>query len=242
MLVPTSLDDLAKTLQLGQRELVSLVGGGGKTTSLFALGAQMSGRVVLTTTTKMGSERTGEVPVLVNPSMSDVVGSLSSVSPLLVWGGVDGRKALGVDPAVCDTWFASETIDSIVVEADGSRKRPFKAPLAYEPVVPRSTTLLVACIGSSALGQVIAECCQRPDRVSAIARCEVTDRLTPERAAIVLTHQDGSQKARPSRSRFVVAAHRVGPAQEQVVAALATAVAAIDQTVDVVAVREEPQP
>lgn len=240
MLLKTTLEDLAETLQLGGNELVSLVGGGGKTTSLFAIGAQLHGRVLLTTTTKMGSERTGEVPVLVNPSVVEVFDSLTESSPLLVWAGVDGRKAIGVEPDLCNTWFASEMIDSVVVEADGSRKRPFKAPLEYEPVVPSSTTLLVACIGSSALGQIIEECCQRPERVAALAGCEVTDRLTPERAAVVLTHDDGSKKLRPSQARFIIAAHRVGSAQQEFVTALAEAVSKIDHTIDVVAVAEEP--
>ena len=52
-----SLGSLAESLKLdqeGERHLISLVGGGGKTTLLHALGNQLLGRTVLTTTTKMG--------------------------------------------------------------------------------------------------------------------------------------------------------------------------------------------
>ncbi len=236
MLLQTSLDDLSKTLELGDRELISLVGGGGKTTSLFSLGAQLPGKVVLTTTTKMGSERTGDAAVLIRPPVSTLVDHLDAESPVLVWEGVDGRKALGVDPGLCDEWFATQGIDSVVVEADGSRKRPFKAPLRYEPVVPASTTVLVACIGASALGEIIGDCCQRPDQVAAIAECGTHDILTPQRAAAVLTHTNGSMKSRPSAARFVVAAHRVKPHQHDRVAQLAEAVAAHNPAIDVVAV------
>ncbi len=236
MLISTPLADLATNLHLGDNELVSLVGGGGKTTSLFRLGSQLRGRVVLTTTTKMGSERTGEIPVLIRPDLPLLVEHIQRESPLLVWENVDGRMALGVQPETCDTWFGSPMVDSVVVEADGSRKRPFKAPLAYEPVVPSRTTVLIACIGAGALGQVIAECCQRPDRVAALADCATSDILTPERAAAVLTHQDGSMKARPENARFVVAAHRVEPGQQEMVERLAEAVSEIDPTTDVLAV------
>ena len=236
LLVETTLDDLAAGLGLGTSEVVSLVGGGGKTTSLFSLGALLPGAVVLTTTTKMGSERTGEVPVLVNPQLGELTEQVGAKSPVLVWAGVDGRKALGVSADDCDRWFASPRIDSVVIEADGSRKRPFKAPLDHEPVVPSSTTTLVACIGASALGQVIAESCQRPERVAAIAGCSTADLLTPERAALVLTDSDGSKKGLPPGAQFVVAAHRVEQVQRNLVAQLADTVARIDAGIDVVAV------
>ena len=63
----------------------------------------------------------------------------------------------------------SVCLDHLVVEADGSRRMPFKAPLEYEPVVPSRTTTLVACVGAAALGAVISEQCQRPERVAAVA-------------------------------------------------------------------------
>lgn len=236
MLLETALVDLSKTLELGDRELISLVGGGGKTTSLFSLGAQLSGRVVLTTTTKMGSERTSDTPVLIQPTVPALVDHLRSESTTLVWEGVDGRMALGVSPDLCNEWFATEGIDSVVVEADGSRKRPFKAPLDYEPVVPSSTTMLIACIGASALGEIIGDCCQRPQQVAAIAGCTTNDILTPQRAAAVLTNANGSMKSLPAVARFVVAAHRVEPHQHDHVAELADAVAAVDSTINVVAV------
>ena len=52
-----SLPSLVKSLGLdrkGENHLISLVGGGGKTTLLHALGKQLSGRTILTSTTKMG--------------------------------------------------------------------------------------------------------------------------------------------------------------------------------------------
>ena len=55
MLEPMAVDALASALELPEQGMISLVGGGGKTTALFALGRQLPGTVVLSTTTKMGS-------------------------------------------------------------------------------------------------------------------------------------------------------------------------------------------
>ena len=59
--------NLPEALGLAGRELVSFVGGGGKTTALFALARHTTRTTVITTTTKMGRDRTGGVELLVKP-------------------------------------------------------------------------------------------------------------------------------------------------------------------------------
>ncbi|RMH68249.1 MAG: putative selenium-dependent hydroxylase accessory protein YqeC, partial [Actinomyces sp.] len=184
MVAVIELADLVTVLRPGPHELVALVGGGGKTTLLFALGDQLGGSVILTTTTKMGRERTGGHPVLFSPPDERLLADLDRSRVVVAWGADGGHKAVGVDPTVCDHWF--DLADHVVVEADGSRRRPFKAPRPFEPVIPSRTTLVVACLGADAIGRVIADRCQRPLRVAAAAGCSPYDRLTPARLAAVL--------------------------------------------------------
>lgn len=226
------LHELATALGIAQNELVSLVGGGGKTTTLFTLGEQLAGTTILTTTTKMGAEQSGDFPVLINPSDADMRNGLQASGRVLAWAAADERRAIGVDADTCDRWFT--VADNVVVEADGSRKRPFKAPAGHEPVIPASTTLLVACIGASAFARPIAESCHRPDLVAALAACSVDDLLTPERAAAVLLSANGSRKGIPATARFAVALHRVTEHD----AALIDELAAALNNVDLIAVRE----
>ena len=216
------LNDLARALYRGGHELVSIVGGGGKTTTLFALGAQLAGTRVLTTTTKMGRDRTGGRPVLFAPSDDELVDAARTSGAVVAWAADGGHKALGVTPATCDHWF--DLVDHVIVEADGSRRRPFKAPMPHEPVVPASPTLLIASIGADALGRVIADQCQRPLRVAAVAGCSPYVRLTPERAARVLLDDRGSRKAQPADARFAVVVARVDDAAVPLVAELTDAV------------------
>ncbi|MEM7141508.1 MAG: selenium cofactor biosynthesis protein YqeC [Actinomycetota bacterium] len=204
----TEIGDLATALRLGDRGVVSLVGGGGKTTALFALGRQLRGSVVLTTTTKMGADRREGHEPLQAPEDRDLV-ARASAGPVLAWGGIDGHRALGVDAATCDRW--STLVDHVVIEADGSRRRPFKAPAAHEPIVPASTTVLIGCVGSSAFDGRIDEVCHRPEIVSALVDCGPSETLTAERLALVLTHPEGTQKGRTPAARFVVVLHRVRP-------------------------------
>ncbi len=223
MTEPVMIGDIASALGLGDHELVSLVGGGGKTTVLFALGTQLFGTVVLTTTTKMGRDRTGGHEPLLAPSDETLLGGLADRRVALAWRAVSDHKALGVQPQVCDRWFG--LADHVVVEADGSRRMPFKAPLDYEPVVPSQTTTLVACVGAAALGVVISEQCQRPERVAAVAGCSAEDRLTPQRLAAVLVSDQGSRKDSPPSARFAVVINQVLPSHRRYIAELAELIA-----------------
>ena len=103
----------------------------------------------------------------------------------------------------------------MIVEADGSRQLPFTAPNPFEPVVPSRTTLLVACVGASALGRVIADRCHRPMRVAALAGCSPSQRLTPERLAAVLVSDRGARKGCPDRARYAVVVSQVSDADHR---------------------------
>lgn len=220
------LRDFPSGLSLGPHEHVAVVGGGGKTTLVHALGRGLTGSRILTTTTKMGFDQGGGLPTVLldrDPSSAAVVAARDH-GLVMVWAALDEPVALGVDPELCDEWFRS--VDHVVVEADGARRRPFKAPAHYEPVVPRSVTIVVSTIGADALDDVIERCCHRPEIVADLAGCEPTDRLTPERAAKVLLHERGNRRAVPPGARFAVATTKVDARRRPLVDRLDRALAA----------------
>ena len=229
-------DQLPTALGLAEREVVSFVGGGGKTTALFALAASRPGRRIVTTTTKMGADRTGRLDVLIDPTDVELDGAVGAEGAVIVWAGSDGQRAFGVEPETIDRWAAG--YDTIAVEADGSRRRPFKAPREYEPVVPTSTTTLVGCVGMAAIGAPIEVGCHRPDRVAALVGAHETDPLTPERLVRVLLDDDGSRKGCPAGARYAVLVNRVTAADAATVDEVRRAIAATDPTVRVIAVAD----
>ncbi len=217
------LSTVAAHLDLGDHELISLVGGGGKTTLLFAISGQLTGRRIITTTTKMGREQRGDSPVLIEPSDGDLTDALDTHQLVQAWGSVFEHKAVGVSPDLVDRWFG--LADHVVVEADGARRRPFKAPKVFEPPIPSLTTTTIAVIGADALGRVIHDRCFRPLRLAAAAECSPWERLTPQLAARALTSPRGSRKNVPDSARFVVVVTKVSPDDElahQLLAELAT--------------------
>lgn len=207
--------DLASRLGVGERELVAFVGGGGKTTLSMALGRQLAAagyRVGLTTTTRMGSEEVGRIErrcTGTDPSL--VALSLPDPGLLAIVAGDDGRKATGPRPDEVDAIFRSRALDHVLVEADGARRRPFKAPAAHEPVIPAAATSVVIVMGADAIGGVIAEVCHRPERVAELVGLAPGDRLDAAAAAHVIGHEHGGFKGVPARARVVVAITKVSP-------------------------------
>ena len=204
--------DLARALDLRSdgHHHVALVGGGGKTTLMHAIGAALRGPTVLTCTTKMGADQHWGLPLLIDPSDVEVQTAAGDHERVLVVGQVNGQKAIGITPQRADELFALGM--SVVCEADGSRRMPAKAPHWYEPVLASAVTLVVCVIGTDALDRTIHDQCHRPLRAGAVLGCSPYDRLTPERAAELVTSERGGRKDVPPGARFAVVVNKVNGA------------------------------
>ena len=222
-------DDLADVLGLldsrhsGDRHHVALVGGGGKTTLMHAIGSALVGPTILTCTTKMGADQHFGRPVYVAPSDDAVRDGLREHGRVMVLSAVLGQKGVGITPERADELFLLGA--HVVAESDGSRRRPAKAPHWYEPVLARTVTMVICVIGADALDRTIEDQCHRPLRVGAVLGCSPYDRLTPERAAALVTSPAGGRKDVASDARFVVCLTKVNasvtPLAERFVAAVA---------------------
>ncbi len=211
---------LPAALGIGERpEIVAVVGGGGKTSLIFALAAALPGRTILTTTTRIFATQMRHAPaVLYADDLSRLDETLAEYGRCLVVGQVAGEKALGVDPDLPARLLAHA--DHVLVEADGSRMRPIKAPADHEPVIPQGTTLLIPVAGMDALAGPLDLVAHRPEKIWEITNYELrmtneegamTDdgRLTSAGLAQVLTHPQGGLKDAPEGARVVPFVNKV---------------------------------
>ncbi|MCL1594621.1 MAG: selenium cofactor biosynthesis protein YqeC [Actinomycetia bacterium] len=231
---------LSDRLGLGSRELVAIVGAGGKTTILHTLASELGSRsasVVLTTTTRMGPDQiTNPLTFLSDPSgIEDLV---VRGTPLFVLSELATDKAIGVSPQDVDRIFGRSSIDYVIVEADGARTMSIKAPAEHEPVIPPTSTLVVVVLGSDALGKPLGTVAHRVDRISHITGMSQDDPVTPSRAAEILVHPMGGLKGIPDEARIVVAITKVRADNRDDVselAAILSADLAISRTVEIMA-------
>jgi molybdenum cofactor cytidylyltransferase len=119
---------------------------------------------------------------------------------------------IGADPHLVDE-IAAKTLATVVVEADGSRGKPFKAPDTHEPVIPLSASLVVVVVGADAIGQPIGAICHRPERVTALTGAELHDLVSVDHIVAVASHPVGGRKNVPEGARLALAITKVGPGQ-----------------------------
>ena len=207
---------LHQQLDIGERELISIVGAGGKSTVLFNLGRELAGaggRVILTTTTKMAADQVTE-PVCWSNGPAAVEQHLAAGIPLFVALDTEPGKVTGPTPEGCDRLFLKTTADYVVVEADGARSMSIKAPAEHEPAIPSGSTLVVVVAAIDAIGRRVGAVAHRPERVAALAGVAEDDVLTVPDIATVLLHPEGGLKGIPMAARVAVVITRVGTEDE----------------------------
>ena len=167
--------------------IVSLVGGGGKTTLLYAMAAHCARkgwRVLVTTTTHIRQPaaalwQAGHYAVIGTPAEN---GKLTLPQPQLL-----RRMAQA---------------DAVFIEADGAKHYPCKLPAAHEPVLLPQSDIVLAVAGLSALGKPLREVCFRYDTIRPQFLADAP--LTPSVLAQLLASAQGGRKAVGDRQFYAV--------------------------------------
>lgn len=187
--------------------LTALIGGGGKTTLLYALAEELKdrGSVLVTTSTKIRAPE--HLPVADPTTPEALAAALAAASPLCLGSPVPLTNAgdpLRVSGRLISAPTASQepirklaapalpfgalvrAADFVLVEADGSRGLPAKAHAAHEPVIPTEAGTVILVLGADAFGCPIRAVCHRPELYAERAGVSVDAIVTPEIAARVL--------------------------------------------------------
>ena len=160
-------------LKEAKREMITIVGAGGKTTTMFRLAKELRSigkRVLVTTTTAIFEpERSYYDSLVINPTINKLIepkeGTVTVMGKCISQEG----KLLGVTSEIINQIFDAKIFDYILVEGDGSKRKPIKAPGSHEPVIPHRTTRTIGLIGLDSIGTTINdENVHRPELFSYI--------------------------------------------------------------------------
>jgi probable selenium-dependent hydroxylase accessory protein YqeC len=202
--------NLEAAFSLREKEVVGLVGGGGKTTLLFALGDELSrpGQgVILTTTTKIWDPpSSSSFARIYSADFSELKKRIPheldrTPCILIAREKMATGKLRGVSPEWVDELASLSGISHVIVEADGAAGRPLKAPREGEPVFPGSTSLVVPLMGIEALGSRLDEDhVFRAPLAAKLLRLKMGTPVTPEIAADLLAEV---VRDKPSLARVI---------------------------------------
>jgi molybdenum cofactor cytidylyltransferase len=208
---------LETALRISSGDVVAFVGGGGKTTAMFQLARELAAgqRVLTTTTTRIFAAQIQRSPAHVtfesgHQSIDDILPVLNAAidrhGQVLLIGHADpvSGKAFGIEPEIIDQLAETGQFDAVLIEADGSRMRPFKAPAGHEPVIPVSTSVVVPVIGLDILDQPLTDdTVHRAQRVSELSGTPLDAPVTVETLIAVLCHPQGGLKNVPPDARIL---------------------------------------
>ena len=152
-------------LGISSGDVAAFAGAGGKSSAILAIADELSEAgmtVVAVPTTKLLVSEAERVGPLVTSGDADELRAKArealsgGASGVVVGSGLLSKNRVGgVEPE-----FVSSLVslaDVVLVEADGSRRRPIKGTAEHEPVLPDAATLVVAVGNIGAFGMPVDE-------------------------------------------------------------------------------------
>ena len=196
---------LFEALQMdkSRQEVVSVTGGGGKTTLIRRLQQECKKLGIphaVSTTTHMQYERNAAFLEEEDLERLLTVGKKEHT----VWMGrpVSEMKMKGFSPEFLET--VKEAGLWLLLEADGAKCLPLKAPAEHEPVIVPFSTRVIQVYGLDGVGHPIGEVCFRPQSVADILGKSTGDLLSPVDIARLAASPRGGRKAVDARMRYQV--------------------------------------
>jgi probable selenium-dependent hydroxylase accessory protein YqeC len=220
---------LHQALGISSGDIAAFVGAGGKSSAILAIADELleAGKTVLAIpTTKMLVNEAEKIGPLVTSEDADELRAKAGealsggASGVVVGSGLLSKNRVGgVEPAVVSS--LAPLADVVLVEADGSRRRPIKGTAEYEPALPDAATLVVAVGNISAFGMPVGEeHVHRPELFSKLTGIGAGQSITARAFARALA--EGSLASIPNGARPAALITGVHPGKSMADAAVVT--------------------
>jgi probable selenium-dependent hydroxylase accessory protein YqeC len=216
-------------LGISSGDVVAFVGAGGKSSAIQAIAGELAeaGMTFLVApTTKMFVNEAEKIGPLVTSEEVDELRAkaeeaLSDGAPGVVVGSglLSKNRIGGVEPAAISSLAA--LADVVLVEADGSRRRPIKGTAEHEPALPEAATLVVAVGNIRAFGMPVdEEHVHRPELFSKLTGIGPGQSITARAFARALA--EGSLGSVPEKARPAALITSVHPGRSMADASVIT--------------------
>lgn len=177
-------------------KIISVVGGGGKTSLIFQLTEELVSlgkKVIVTTTTHMAFAP--ERPFAEAGEMTKVQKDLEEYGYTVAAlkhseGPAEKIKSLSGE---CLQKLCSEC-DVMLIEADGAKGLPLKVPADWEPVIPQMTDMVIGVTGLDCIGKRITDTVHRPELAAQLLGKSTEDKVTEEDLIKIACSSRGMKK------------------------------------------------
>ena len=189
----------ALSLESVPHSVISLVGAGGKTSTMFRLAEECRAggrRVIVTTSTHIFYP--DSYPVALIKRAEDLEKWDEWTDILVVAGSKDEETKKLAGLSLPEIGRLRNYCDVLLIEADGSRQLPLKLPAEHEPALIEETEAVIGCAGLSAIGKRWKDACFRWERAGQVLGETEEDfrekKILPQDAAVILMDEKGTRK------------------------------------------------
>ena len=205
---------LIDAIPVSEESRIAFVGAGGKSTAMFRLAHQAHEKgvrtILLSATTHLAMEQLAwadrHLVVTTPEDLRELAGEPLGGVVLLTGEPGEDMRAQGISLELISEvdQLAREKSAALLVEADGSRLRPLKAPADHEPVIPAWVGEVVVVAGMSGMGQTLtSDTVHRPHLFGELSKLQPGELIGPDSLVRVLVSEDGGLKGMPPAARRV---------------------------------------
>ena len=188
--------------------VISIVGAGGKTSTMYDLAEELAAkgaRILITTSTHIAKPeqyRTEVIPKLADLDAASYAGALRNPGGFILAAGKQAENPDHAWKLAMPEDLGEERVmkrllsqfDVILIEADGAKRLPLKVPSDTEPVLIPQTGLIIACVGLTACGKQFGDSCFRFASHGSWLHKEAQDAIAAEDMTLLLMDERGSRK------------------------------------------------
>lgn len=199
-----------------QPQRIAFIGAGGKSSALFQLARELADAktallktpapVIVTATTHFGAWQIAAADCHLMPQDLTRAEELPEQGVVLVTDEFESDRTKPISAEML-AWLHQKAENkklALLIEADGSRQKPVKAPAAHEPPIPDFVETVVAVAGLSALGKPLDDRhAHRAELFAQISGLHAGENVTPDAIVKVLTDAQGGLKNIPQGARRV---------------------------------------
>ena len=185
--------DLRRPVLDGTLRMISLIGSGGKTTTMYQLAdefSEMGKTVIVTTTTHTGIPAEG---VVFHTGDVDGAPICFGEETVMTVGSVVTHNGIQKLAAPKNMPMLLGKADLVLVEADGAKGFPLKLMADHEPVIPELSDIVIDCAGLQAIGKTWQEGCFRFDTCGGLLKKDPEALITAKDLADVIMKQKADQ-------------------------------------------------
>jgi molybdenum cofactor cytidylyltransferase len=198
--------NLIDALGLRGKFCTALSGAGGKTSAMFRLAGSFEEPVFLSTSAHLALDQLGlaehRYTISSSQDLPAFTGGVPAGISLFCGTEIAARQRVnGLDSLALEhlRQLAGYHAVPLLVEADGSRRLPLKAPAEHEPPIPPFADAVIVCAGLSGLGKALDEdTVFRSALFGQLAGLNAGEPITTQALAKVLVHPQGGLKNIPN--------------------------------------------